>query len=335
VIEVRGLRKVYRRAGRGRRIALDGLDLEVGPGQVHGFLGPNGSGKTTTIRALLGLLGYDSGHVRVLGHPVPESLPKVISRVGALVESPSFFPNFTAEFALSLLADAGDLDHARVHEVLDRVGLRDRGRDRVRTYSLGMKQRLAVAAALLRRPTLLILDEPANGLDPGGIRAMRDLVQLLAADGMTILFSSHILSEVEQICDAVTIISRGRRIVAGPVSEVLASHARVNLRVRVDADLILGEDVLRAAGADVTRVGDQLIVSNVDDPAWVTRTLVAKDIFVRELSPVHSDLETVFLDLTQSATAHGWLGQLGDAERADRTVPRAHTTGERYGPVAG
>jgi ABC-2 type transport system ATP-binding protein len=169
VLEIQGLQKTYR-SRKGVRKALDGFDMVVEAGQVHGFLGPNGSGKTTTLRTLLGLIKPNGGRMAILGREVPRALPEVAGSVGAIVESPQFFANFSAQDTLSLLADAGGVDQARVTEVLELVGLRDRAKDRVKTYSLGMKQRLAVASALLKNPKLLILDEPANGLDPGGIR---------------------------------------------------------------------------------------------------------------------------------------------------------------------
>ncbi|HYN96882.1 MAG TPA: ATP-binding cassette domain-containing protein, partial [Pilimelia sp.] len=180
VLEISGLQKTYR-TRKGVRKALDGFDMVVEAGQVHGFLGPNGSGKTTTLRTLLGLIKPNGGRMAVLGQPVPEALPLVAGQVGAIVESPQFFGHFSAQETLSLLAEAGEVDQRRVTEVLELVGLRDRAKDRVRTYSLGMKQRLAVASALLKSPKLLILDEPANGLDPGGIREMRTLMRDLSA----------------------------------------------------------------------------------------------------------------------------------------------------------
>ena len=315
VIEIEGLRKTYRSLRRGPRQALDGFDMVVEAGEIHGFLGPNGSGKTTTLRTLLGLIRPNSGRMTILGEPVPEALPRVAGRIGALVESPQFFPHFSARDTLSLLADAGDVPGSRVDEVLELVGLRDRAKERVKTYSLGMKQRLAVAAALLKSPQVLILDEPANGLDPGGIREMRDLTRALASAGMTIVFSSHILGEVEQICDSVTIISKGRRVVAGPVSEVLASHSTDEVRVRVDGDLGAGEKVLRDAGATVRVNADHLVVSGVANPAWITRELAARDLFVSELTPVTVDLESVFLELTGTAPVLGQHRQVDQAVR--------------------
>ncbi|WP_326549708.1 ABC transporter ATP-binding protein [Micromonospora sp. NBC_01813] len=319
VLEISGLRKTYRGRRGEVRHALDGFDMRVEAGQVHGFLGPNGSGKTTTLRTLLGLVAPNGGRMAILGQPVPEQLPDVIRRVGAIVESPQFFPHFSATETLSLLARAGGVAPQRVPAVLDLVGLTDRAGDRVRTYSLGMRQRLAVASALLKEPELLILDEPANGLDPAGIREMRTLMRDLVASGTTVVLSSHILGEIQLICDSVTIIARGRRITAGPVAEVMAAHSGGGLRVRLEAvaDLPAAETALiRAAetppapSAETTpdpsaetpvtvhRQADHLLVHGVDQPAWVTRTLAAADLYVSELSPVTVDLEDVFLELT-------------------------------------
>ncbi|MBB5870679.1 ABC-2 type transport system ATP-binding protein [Allocatelliglobosispora scoriae] len=281
--------------------------MEVEAGQVHGFLGPNGSGKTTTLRTLLGLIKPNGGTMRILGQEVPDALPLVASQVGAIVESPQFFPHFTAQDTLSLLADAGNVPQTQVDAVLELVGLRDRAKDRVKTYSLGMKQRLAVASALLKNPRLLILDEPANGLDPGGIREMRDLMKTLTEQGMTVVLSSHILGEVELICDSVTIISRGRRVTAGPVSEVLAAHSSGLIRVRLEAptDLTLAAEALRASGAGVQAQGDHLLVSGVDKPARVTKVLADQQLYVSELTPILADLESVFLQLTETAPVDG------------------------------
>jgi ABC-2 type transport system ATP-binding protein len=297
VIEIEGLRKTFHGLRHGRRTALDGFDLLVESGQVHGFLGPNGSGKTTTLRTLLGLVRADGGRMSVLGEPAPARLPAVAHRFGAIVESPQFFGNFTGRRTLRLLAVAGGVPPARVDEVLTQVGLRDRADEPVKGYSLGMKQRLAVASALLKRPELLILDEPANGLDPAGIRDMRDLTRDLAAAGVTVLVSSHILAEIELICDHVTIISHGRRVVAGPVHDVLAGFDRGEFRVRVD-DQDRAAELLAGAGLPVTARGDHLVVAEVTDPTEISRVLGEQDLWVRELTPLTPDLETVFLRLT-------------------------------------
>jgi ABC-2 type transport system ATP-binding protein len=307
VLEIAGLQKTYR-SRKGVRRALDGFDMVVEAGQVHGFLGPNGSGKTTTLRTLLGLIKPNGGRMAVLGREVPEHLPEVAGQVGAIVESPQFFGNFSARDTLSLLADAGGVRSERVPAVLELVGLRDRAKDRVKTYSLGMKQRLAVASALLKEPKLLILDEPANGLDPGGIREMRTLMRTLSESGMTVVLSSHILGEVQLICDSVTIISAGRRVATGSVADVLSQNASTTTRVRVEPgiDLIAVADLLRSAGApQVTLEQEHLLVSGVDRPAWITWVLAQHGVWVAELAPMTADLESVFLSLTGTAPVEG------------------------------
>lgn len=299
VIEVAGAHKTYRRWRKPPEKALDGLDLTVATGGVHGFLGPNGSGKTTTIRMLLGLVSADAGRLRVLGRPVPAALPGVIGSVGALVETPLFFPNFSGRLNLRLLAETAGVPRSRVEECLDLVDLRDRADDRFKGYSLGMKQRLGIAAALLKRPRLLILDEPSNGLDPAGIREVRELVRQLGSDGHTTVFlSSHLLAEVQQVCDDVTILARGRCVASGPVREVLAGGTTGDLRLRVP-DPTGAKAVLEAAGFSVTSMGDAWRVHAVDDPSRVTRALAEQRHYLSELSPIAADLETVFLELTQ------------------------------------
>jgi ABC-2 type transport system ATP-binding protein len=313
VLEIAGLRKTYR-GRKGTRRALDGFDMTVAAGQVHGFLGPNGSGKTTTLRTLLGLIRPNGGRMALFGAEVPQHLPRMAGRVGAIVESPQFFGNFTAQDTLSLLADAGGLRRERVTAVLELVGLRDRAKDRVRTYSLGMKQRLAVASALLKEPQLLILDEPANGLDPGGIREMRTLMRNLAESGMTVLLSSHILGEIQLICDQVTIISAGRRVATGSVADVLAQHTSGAVKVGLEpgVDLIGTAAILKSNGADVTVQADHLVVGNAGNPAQITRILAEREIYVSELSPVAADLESVFLELTGTAPVEGHNRQVDE-----------------------
>ncbi|UQU65339.1 ATP-binding cassette domain-containing protein [Couchioplanes caeruleus] len=315
VLEIQGLQKTYR-SRKGVRRALDGFDMVVEAGQVHGFLGPNGSGKTTTLRTLLGLIRPNGGRMAILGREVPQALPEVAGSVGAIVESPQFFGNFSARDTLSLLADAGGVERVRVDEVLELVGLRDRAGDRVKTYSLGMKQRLAVASALLKNPRLLILDEPANGLDPGGIREMRTLMRTLAESGMTVVLSSHILGEIQLICDSVTIIAAGRRVAAGAVTDVLAQHATSSVRVRLESasDLTASAGALRDLGAQVVVESDHLMVSGLAQPSAITRALAARDVYVAELSPVSVDLESVFLELTGTAPV------AGEHRQVDETV---------------
>ena len=300
-VEVRALTKSYRGRFRGaQRKALDGLDLNVdGGGRVHGFLGPNGSGKTTTLRALIGLVRADSGDVRMLGRSVPHELPDAVAEVGALIEAPQFFRNFSGRRNLRYLSDVAGLSTARVDEVLEIVDLADRADDLVKGYSLGMRQRLGVAAALLKRPTLLLLDEPSNGLDPAGIRDVRSLLRRLAGEGTTVLLSSHLLAEVEQVCDEVTIVAHGRTIASGAVRDVLsqASSSGGRLRVRVP-DLEAGRRTLTTAGLTATAEGQELLVTGADDPAAVTRVLAEAGIYLSELTSDRVGLEEAFLLLT-------------------------------------
>lgn len=298
VIEIEGLRKEYRRLRRGRTLALDGLDLSVPEGGVFGFLGPNGSGKTTTIRCLLGLVRPTAGACRLLGATPGSDLSRVIRRVGSIVETPTLFPGFSGRRNLELLGRLHGIGPKTVAGVLDRVGLADRGDDRVKTYSLGMKQRLGIGAALLKDPELLILDEPANGLDPAGIKEVRDLLRRLGAEGRTVFISSHILSEVEQMCDRVAILSRGRCVAAGPVREVLASRRVTGLIVRLD-DLEGGLATLHEAGIEAILDGGVIrVVLPPSEAAMVTKTLAAKSLYLTELRTDEISLETVFLELT-------------------------------------
>jgi ABC-2 type transport system ATP-binding protein len=301
-VQLHAVTKTYRRRGRPPQKALDGLDLVVETGGVHGFLGPNGSGKTTTIRVLLGLVAADSGDVRLLDRPVPHGLPHVIGDVGALVETPLFFPGFTGRMNLRLLADVAGVSRGRVEECLELVDLTDRADDRFKGYSLGMKQRLGIAAALLKRPRLLMLDEPSNGLDPAGIRDVRELIRRLGNDGhTTVLLSSHLLAEVQQVCDAVTILARGRRVAHGPVAEVLAARSSQDVRVRV-SDAAVAATVLEAAGFTVSPPdvpdGRTLIVHSAVAPGEITRTLAESGHYLEELTPLTADLETAFLAIT-------------------------------------
>ncbi|MGC5019944.1 ATP-binding cassette domain-containing protein [Micromonospora sp. DT47] len=329
VLEIEGLRKTYTSRRRGTRNALDGFDMRVEAGQVHGFLGPNGSGKTTTLRTLLGLIRPNGGRMAILGHEVPKALPSVAGQIGAIVESPQFFPHFSARDTLSLLAGAGRVPATRVDEVLELVGLRDRAGERVRTYSLGMKQRLAVASALLKNPKLLILDEPANGLDPGGIREMRTLMRALAESGMTVVLSSHILGEIQLICDSVTIISLGRRVAFGPVDQVLAAHSHGAVRLRLEAaeDLAAAADLLGRAGVPVTRHPDHLMLTGVDKPASVSRLLAEQHLYVSELTPVAVDLESVFLELTATAPVPGQHRQVDQSTKVGEPGSTGGTAG--------
>jgi ABC-2 type transport system ATP-binding protein len=297
-VEMRAVSKSYRRRRRPPQRALDALDLVVDSGGVHGLLGPNGSGKTTMIRVLLGLVRPESGEVRLLDRPVPGSLPEVIGSVGALVETPLFFPGFTGRRNLQLLAETAGVPAVRVAEVLEVVELTDRADDRFKGYSLGMKQRLAIAAALLKQPRLLILDEPSNGLDPAGIRDVRELVRRLGEDpAVTVLVSSHLLTEIEQVCHSVSIMTRGRCVASGPVASVLAGRSSGDLRLRV-ADRAAAAAVLTGAGFAVDPDADALLVRAVPAPAEITRLLAQSGHYLEELTPVAADLESAFLELT-------------------------------------
>jgi len=231
-VSVRGLRKTYRTFSLRQVVAVDHLDLTVPAGGVHAFLGPNGSGKTTTIRMLLGLVRPDAGTVHLFGTPVPSRLPEVVGRVGAIVENPKFVPGFSGRRNLRLLATAVGVPDTRVEAVLERVGLRDRGHDQFQRYSLGMKQRLAIAATLLKDPDLLIFDEPTNGLDPAGIRDVRATMRGLADEGRTVLVSSHILAEVEHVADTVSVVARGRLVAQGTVADLLGGGGARGALVR-------------------------------------------------------------------------------------------------------
>ncbi|MCW2815013.1 MAG: transporter ATP-binding protein [Nocardioides sp.] len=302
VIEARGLRKEFRSRAT-TRVAVHDLDLAVPGGGVHGFLGPNGSGKTTTIRMLLGLARATRGEMRLFGQQVPEHLPAVIDRVGAVVESPKFSPNFTGRRNLMLLSRSIGAPDARVDAAIETVGLTGRDGDRYKSYSLGMKQRLAIAATLLKEPQLLILDEPTNGLDPAGIREIRETIRDLGERGVTVLLSSHILAEVQQVCTSATIIGNGRLLASGRVDDLTGGGAAA-YAVRVP-DVEAAARALAAAGLTATTTDSGLSVES-DDPALITRSLAAAEIWLTGLTPLRRDLESVFLELTAADTlGHG------------------------------
>ncbi|MCU1354939.1 MAG: ABC-type multidrug transport system, ATPase component [Acidimicrobiales bacterium] len=298
VIEIAGLRKEYRRVRRPPVVAIAGLDLAVPEGGVFGFLGPNGSGKTTTIRCMLGLVRASSGRTHVLGQPTPAALRSVMPHVGAIVETPALFPTMTGQENLRLLGAIDRIGPRRVAEVLEVVGLTERAGEKVGRYSLGMRQRLGLAAALLKDPALLVLDEPANGLDPAGIREIRQLLVKLGAEGRTVFVSSHLLAEIEHTCDRVAILDRGRCVLEGRVDDVLAQAARPSLLVGVD-DLDAGARLLAADGLTVERADSLLRVAlDRGEAARVTKVLAEHGHFVTELRPETVSLEDLFLNLT-------------------------------------
>ena len=299
-LATRGLRKRY-----GARVALDGLDLSVPGGVVYGFLGPNGAGKTTTMRLLTGLIRPDAGSIHLLGRAFGRRDRRRLFEVGALVEMPAFYPYLSARDNLRALAGTGaPVPHGRIEELLELFGLRDRAGDRVSSYSLGMKQRLGICAALLDDPRLLLLDEPANGLDPAGIVSMRETLRYLAGQGKTVLISSHILPEVQHLADVVGIIARGRLVREGRIGELLASGGHV--RVRVAGEQLAAATAalagLAAEGPPATAScdgSDVWLTVRVDPSraADVNRSLAQAGVYASGLE-AGNDLEALFLQLT-------------------------------------
>jgi ABC-type multidrug transport system ATPase subunit len=294
VIETSALSKRY-----GERIlAVDQLDLRVRRGEVYGFLGPNGAGKTTTLRMLLGLVRPTSGSALVLG-AAPGS-PEALARVGALVESPSLYPFLSGRDNLRVLTRHAHLFESRVDAVLEDVELTDRAADRFGTYSLGMKQRLGVAAALLKDPELLILDEPTNGLDPAGMAEMRAFIRGLGRGRRTVLLSSHLMTEVEQICDRAGVIRSGSLVGEGTVAEL---RGRETLRLR--AEPVAAAERLLATLPAVERVtvadGGLHIAADPAAASAINQALVEAGIAVSELRREQASLEQIFLELTQPA----------------------------------
>ena len=296
VIETNDLGKRY-----GERIvAVDGLNLEVRRGEVYGFLGPNGAGKTTTLRILLGLIRPTTGRALVLGAAPGTS--EALARLGSLIETPTFYPYLSGRDNLRVLARYARVPEARIARVLEEVDLAGRAGDRFRTYSLGMKQRLGIAAALLKDPELLILDEPTNGMDPVGIAEMRPFIRSLAQGDRTVLLSSHLMGEVEQVCDRVGVISHGRLVGEGTVDEL---RGREGLWLRAEplgeAERLLGS--LRGV-EEVARDDDGLrIAAEPAAASEINRALVEAGIAVSELRPERASLEKVFLELTNEEEA--------------------------------
>jgi ABC-2 type transport system ATP-binding protein len=290
----------------GARQAVADLDLEVRPGEIFGFLGPNGAGKTTTIRMLLGLVRPTAGRVELFGRDVATHGDVVLPRVGALVEAPAFYPHLSGRDNLRAVGSVlGGVPSARLDEVLELVDLRGRQRDRVRSYSLGMKQRLGVATALLDDPDLLVLDEPANGLDPAGIREMRDLMRSLVSAGRTVFLSSHVLAEVQQTCDRVGIISRGRLVGLAPVSELMAGSGEFVVVVEPPAAaLALVRD--QPWGAAARLDGEVLVTGSPTGRGWgLIEFLVRAGLQPDGVVERRQTLEERFLALT--GTAHGGM----------------------------
>ncbi|MEJ5296412.1 MAG: ABC transporter ATP-binding protein [Armatimonadota bacterium] len=294
-IRTRGLAKRF-----GVRTAVDGLDLEVGRGQTFGFLGPNGSGKSTTIRMLLGLIGPTAGEAFILGHCVRRERLQALARVGALVETPAFYQFLTARENVRLFGRlSAEITEEQIVSALRAVGLEERMDDRVRTFSHGMKQRLGLACALVADPELVILDEPTNGLDPEGVKEVRDLIRSLAESrGMTVFLSSHLLHEVEQVCTHVAVISRGRLQAAGPVSELVRSR-RPGVEFEVDRPDAALEVFRRLLRPDSLSVEGRRVRVSVDESEipGLNRALVNSRINVSAIERRRQTLEDFYLDV--------------------------------------
>ncbi len=296
-IEVRGLSKAY-----GELVAVDDVDLTVEAGDVFGYLGPNGAGKTTSLRMMLGLIRPSAGSVRLFGRD-PQLSVEALRGVAGFVEAPSFYPYLDGRTNLELFAALdGDGAAERIPEALETVGLADRAEDRVGAYSHGMRQRLGIAAALLRRPRLLLLDEPATGLDPGGMRDMRDLIRDLSAQGMTVLLSSHLLTEVEELCNRVAIVRRGRVAYQGSLVELRRQAGSGYLLRTSDDDLALrvasaqaGISEVRAAEA----AGLTFSAASEEAVGALSLALAESGALTLELSPRHATLEDLFFRLTE------------------------------------
>jgi ABC-2 type transport system ATP-binding protein len=298
-VEARGLTKRF-----GDNVAVNNVDLRIPRGCAFGYLGPNGAGKTTLIRVLLGLTRSDAGSMSLLGYPVPEHRDLALARVGAIVDEPRFHGHLTGRQNLRMLAAAREPEaRGRIDASLERVGMLPRAGDRVSKYSMGMRQRLGVAACLIGDPQLLVLDEPMNGLDPAGMREMREMIRSLVDEGRTVVLSSHLLDEVERTCDAVAIVDRGSVIRQGPITDLLAGTA-VTLEVEC-SDPRRASTLVDAANLSVTVSikDDGLAISlpadtSRDRTATIARLLVSGGISVYRLQPLHTSLESWFLEVT-------------------------------------
>ena len=295
VVETHGLTKRY-----GDRLAVDAVDMRVRRGEVYGFLGPNGAGKTTTLRMMLGLIRPTAGTATVLGRPAGR--PDVTARVGALVEGPGFYPYLSGLDNLRVMARYRGLPESAAIGALARVDLADRGDDRFKSYSLGMKQRLGVASALMGEPALIVLDEPTNGLDPAGMADMRSLIVDLARGGQTVLLSSHLLDEVQEICDRVGVINKGRLLRESTVADLRGGASLVVRGHPVEDTLavameIAGEDAVQLDGNDV------LLDVTPERAPDLTRALVARGVDVHQIGSAERTLESVFFEMTTDKEA--------------------------------
>ena len=293
-IDVRDLSKKY-----GDRLAVSHANFSVPMGSICGFVGPNGSGKTTTIRMLLGLITPSTGDGHVLGEDISEP-EKYLPQVGAMIEGPAFYPALTGKQNLVVLAKLGGFDVDTVQGLLEKVGLGDRGDSKYKTYSLGMKQRLGIAAALLPKPKLLVLDEPTNGLDPAGIQEVRALLRQLADDGSTIFVSSHLLSEIEMICDQLVMLREGKVIFTGKTSELLAAQQPVVVaKPEHMNDLNKLAEIAKSLGHQATVLDDSVHVKGEKNfAAELNKAAFAAGITLASLAPIQASLEETFFEMT-------------------------------------
>jgi ABC-2 type transport system ATP-binding protein len=294
-IKAQGLTKVY-----GKRVAVDALSFAVPTGSVCGFIGPNGAGKTTTIRMLLGLVAPTAGTATVLGVSIENPIG-FLPRVGAMIEGPAFYPGLSGRRNLEVLSTLAGIDRRQVDPILQRVGMSDRADDLFRSYSLGMRQRIGIGAALLHEPALLILDEPTNGLDPPGIREIRDLMRGLADDGLTVLVSSHLLDELQHVCDYVVMIRNGTLVFDGPVDALLAEQ-RPELHAATDdpEDVVrLLEIAARAGFPATTDRGAVLVTAPATWAGELNRQAFAAGIVLTSLTAIEPRLEDIFFELTE------------------------------------
>lgn len=292
-LSVQGLRKVI-----GKREIIQGLDFELKRGEVFGFLGPNGAGKTTTIRMLVGLIKPTAGFIRICGYDIDKQFPEAMRNLGCIVENPELYSYLSGWSNLQYFARMMDgIDEARMTDVVELVGLSARIHDKVKTYSLGMRQRLGIAQALLGSPRVLILDEPTNGLDPSGIREMREFIRYLAEkEGLSVLVSSHLLSEIQLMCDRVAIISKGKVVQVGTVQSLLAQQERVNWRLSPVSE---GIRVLQELTGPVQMDGDTVTTPYIEQEVgqW-NQALVEAGVTVTEMSRKLPSLEDLFIELT-------------------------------------
>ena len=293
VIETTSLTKRY-----GRIVAVDGLSMEVPRGHIFGLLGPNGSGKTTTMSMLLGLVRPTAGSFSLFGAPTQHE--SALHRVGAIIETPSFYPYLSGRQNLAYFQGIlGGGTAAELDDLLEQVGLADRGNDRFHTYSLGMKQRLGLAYALLGDPELLFLDEPTNGMDPAGMAEVRELIRNLGTDERTVLLSSHLLHEVEEVCDSVAILSKGRLIAQGKVADLLRqSQEQVRVRTTDDIAAVPILSALDWVEAVTTEAEALMVTAPTARSGELTAALSRSAVYVTEMTPVQASLEEYFLDVT-------------------------------------